>query len=419
MANNFVTPKLIAKEALAHLENAMVLGDKVHKDYSSDFKSAGETISVRRPVRFLGQENNLDITSYNEDIEEGFSEVKMDKTVTVPFSIDADDATLSIDSTRIQERYIEPAVTKMKDVIEAKLAGLYSDVYNFVGTPGTVISTMRQLATAGVNLTNSAAPNSMRCGFHSPETILELADGLKTVFPQTSSKKAIEEASVGRYGGFENYESVHMPLHTVGAYAGTPLVKGASQSTAYSDADDIDSSKFVRDTHRQVLATDGWSTSVTGLLNKGDVFTIAGVFSVNPISKQTTGNLQTFVVKSDTDSDGSGNADITISPPIITSGPYQTVTAAPADNAEIVVVSGAAGSSHKQSLFMHKNAFSLVTRPLKIPTAGLKSHTVMGNNMSISVTEDGDFKTLKHQYRLDILFGVDLNHELLVCRGTN
>lgn len=419
MSNNIATPKLIATEALAHLENALVLGDKAHTDYSSEFKKSGETISVPRPVRFIGQEDNLDTSSYNEDLEEGLMDVKMDKTVTVKFGIEADDMTLSIDSDRIQSRYVQPAVTKMKDVIEAKLAGTYSDIYNFVGTPGTILSTMKHLGNAKVALTNCGAPQSDRCAFHSPDTVLELSDGLKTVFPQNISKKAIEEASIGRYAGFQNYESVHLPVHTVGAYSGTPLVDGASQNTTYDAADDVDSSKYVRDTERQALATKGWGTSITGCLKKGDVFTIADVYSVNPISKQSTGKLQTFVVKADVDTDGSGDADVVISPPIITSGAYQTVSAAPADGAEITVKTGAAGSQHQQSLFMHKDAISLVTRPLKIPTVGLKSHTVMGNKMAISVTEWGDGDTLKHNFRLDILFGVQVNHALLACRGTN
>lgn len=419
MANNFVTKTVIAKNALAHLENSLVLANKVNADHSDEFVNAGDTINVRRPVRFIGQENNLDISGYTEDLTEGKIDVKMDQTVTVPFTIDPKDMTLKVESAQFQSRYIEPAVTRMKDMIESKIAAKYNEVSNFAGTAGTAISTLKHLGAYKALMTKDAAPMGGRCAFHDPDVIIDLADGLKTAFPKKISKKAIEQASIGYYAGFDNYESVHMPVHTVGVYTGTPLVAGASQSKAYDATDDIDSTKKVHDTDRQHLDTDGWGTSITGLLKKGDVITLAGVYAVNPISKDSTGKLRTFVVNADVDSDGSGAATLNITPAIVSSGAYKNVTNAPADNATITVVTGASGASHQQSLFFQKNAMSLVTRPLKISKSGLSTETVSGNRMSISITEQGDFNTLQHKYRLDCLFGVAMNHQNLICRGTN
>jgi hypothetical protein len=153
------------------------------------------------------------------------------------------------------------------------------------------------------------------------------------------------------------------------------------------------------------LATDGWSNSVTGVLKRGDVFTIAGVFAVNPITKQSTGRLQTFSVQADADSNGSGQATLTVAPAIISSGAFQNVSAAPADNAAITVKTGAAGAQHSQSLLLHKDSMVLVSRPLKISDAGLKTTTISGNKVTLSMTEWGDGNTLKHNFRLDMLFG--------------
>lgn len=419
MANNFVTNSIIAKSALAHLENELVLGAKVNNDFSEEFTSVGDTISVRRPNRFLGQENNLDISSYNEDLNEAKIPVTMDQTITIPFEIEAKDMTLSVESDKFQQRYIQPAVIRMKDIIETRISAKYSEIANFGGTAGTTIDTLLKLGEFKSLMTKDAAHASNRCAFHDPDVILALADGLKSVFPEKISKKAIEAASIGRYAGFDNFESVHMPVHTVGDYGGTPLVNGADQDVAYTDSDDIDSTQKVHDTDRQNLVTDGWSNSKTGLLKKGDVITIDGVYAVNPISKQSTGKLRTFVVNSDADSDGSGNSTLVITPAIITSGAYQNCSAAPADDATITVKTGAANSQHQQSMFFHKDAMTLVTRPLKISDVGLKTKTVMGNRMSLSITETGDFNTLKHRYRLDCLFGVAFNHQNLACRGTN
>ena len=84
-----------------------------------------------------------------------------------------------------------------------------------------------------------------------------------------------------------------------------------------------------------------------------------------------TGDLQTFTVTADATSGAStGPATLTISPPIITSGPYQTVTAAPADNAAITVKTGTASTSYPQNLGFHKNAITLAMAPLDLPTDG-------------------------------------------------
>ena len=75
------------------------------------------------------------------------------------------------------------------------------------------------------------------------------------------------------------------------------------------------------------------------------MFTIASVYAVNPATKASTGRLQTFTVLADADSGAStGPAALTISPPIITSGAFQTVNSAPADNAAITVKTGTGGT---------------------------------------------------------------------------
>ncbi len=84
-----------------------------------------------------------------------------------------------------------------------------------------------------------------------------------------------------------------------GVATGTPLVKGANQTG-------------------HVLETDGWTTGVTGILKVGD-FIQLGSGSGAKLHK---------VVIADVNSDGSGNATLTIVPKIVT---------APADNSAIVV----------------------------------------------------------------------------------
>lgn len=410
MANTFLTPSVFANEGLRQLENELVLGNKVHTDYSKDYAMVGDTISIRRPTQYEGQDDNLDVSSYSEDITQGKTTLTMDKTVSIKVDIGALDSTLSFD--RVQEDVIKPVVIKMRDRIESSLAGLYSDLYMFTGTPGTVPSTFKALGQGGAIMTDAAVPNSDRFAVHGTDAALELSDGLKGVYVSDKAKTAFEQVQIGRYANFDNMESVHAPTHTVGDYGGTPLVNGGSQDVTYAAS---------KDTGTQTLVTDGWTNNKTGVLKKGDVFTIAGVFAVNPISKVSTGRLQTFVVKADADSGAStGPATLTIAPAIITSGAYQTVSAAPADNAAITVKSGTANTAYKQSLLLHPKAMTLVTRPLKIASgAGVKTSTKSGNKVTISCTEWVDGNTLQHNMRFDMLFGVKMLDARLGARLTS
>jgi hypothetical protein len=330
--------------------------------------------------------------------------------MTVPVQIGAMERTFDFD--RFSQDVLKPAMITLKDDVESHIASKYADFYHFTGTPGTVPSTFKELGRMGAILTDGAVPNSGRVAFHGTDATLELADGLKNVYVESKAKTAFEEASFGRYGGFTNYETVYAPTHIVGDWGGTPLVDGATQNVNYAD---------VKNTMTQTIVTDGWTNSKTGVLKKGDVITIAGVFAVNPVSKANTGRLQTFTIKADADSGAStGPATLTISPPIITSGAYQTVTAAPANNAAITVKTGTANTAYKQSMLLHPQSIALVTRPLDIPNGGgVKTTTKSGGKVTVSCTEFVDGNTLAQTFRFDILYKAETIDPRLGGRLTN
>ena len=395
MANTFQNTALVANEAIRQLENSLVFGALISNDYSDNFQNVGDTLDIRRPTQYSVQKNNLDITSAAQDIIQGKVPVTLTKTATVAVELTALERTLSFD--RFAEDVIKPAMIAMADEIEQTIAGQYYKFYHFSGTPGTVPATFLSLANAGAVMTNGAVPKMDRVAVHGSEATAALADGLKGVFVQGIAKTALEQASFGSYAGFKNYESVYAPVHTVGVATGTPLVNGGSQNVTYDTA---------KNTFSQSLVTNGWTNSTTGILKAGDIITIAGVFAVNPVSKVSTGRLQDFTVLADVDSGAStGPATLTISPPIITSGAYKTVTAAPADDAVITVKTGTGGTAYRQSLLMHPSAMTLVTRPLDIPAGqGLKTSTKSGNKVSVAVSEFVDGNTLKQKIRFDMLY---------------
>lgn len=409
MPNAVLNTSLVLNEGIMHFENELVAGAMVHADYSDAFENVGSTVNIRRPAQYTVQRDNLDITGGVQDIEQATIPVTLDKTATIAIKLTAKERTLSFD--RFSEDILKPAMIQMKDEIEAHIASLYPRFYHFSGTPGTIPGTFLALGDVGSRMTDQAVPMSGRMALHGTDASLALADGLKGVFVQDMAKTALAEAKIGRYAGFDNYTWVHAPTHTVGGLGGTPLVNGGSQGTTYT---------LSKQTWSQNLITDGWTAAAANRLRAGDVFTIAGVNAVNPVSKQNTGRLQTFTVLADAASDGSGNATLSISPPIIASGAFQTVSAVPADNAAITVRTGSANTPYKQSMLLNKNAITLVTRALDIPQGqGLRTTTKTGNRVTVSCSEFMDGKTLEQTMRFDMLYQATVIDPRLGARLTS
>lgn len=404
MANSILTPSVIAKEALMQLENNLVMGNLVHRDYKKEFVKVGDSVSIRRPVKFTATDG---ATRSNQDVTEGKTSITIDQRKHVSWKFSTQDLTLSIE--QYSERYIKPATIALAQTVETSLMGLYANVWNHVGTPGTTPSTFAHLGAAGQRLDEGAVPNESRYAVFNPATAWSLADGLKGVYVSQKAKTAFEEATIGRYAGFDTYMGQSVKVHTVGGLGGTPLVNGASQTSTYAS---------VKDTYTQSLVTDGWTAAAANRLKAGDVITIASVFAVNPVTRESTGTLQHFTIVSDVSSDGSGNATLTITPPIITSGAYQTVSAAPADNAAITVKTGSASTGYAQNLCFHKNAFALVTCPLEMPDGASFKARESHKNLSIRVVKDYDIDSDDEIIRLDILYGVKAIYPELAVRLT-
>ena len=391
---------------MVEFKNAMVMLAKCDRQLDPLFSGkVGDTINVRKRVRYAAVDGP-DITSSLIDTVEGSIPVQLDTYKSVPIQFTSKDRTLSIE--RFNERYIRPAMIELAQQVESAIAAQYYKLWWFTGTPGTTPSTFLSVATAGAIQDEAGVPFDSRAGFYTPQAIVNLADQMKAVFPQSIAKTAIEEATLMKYANYEIIKCQSLVNHTCGAQGGTPLVNGASQNVAWST---------VKDTYQQSLITDGWSNSVTGVLKAGDVFEIANVYSVNPRTRASTGRLQTFTVLADANSDGSGNATFTISPPIITSGAYQTVSAAPADNAAITVKTGTGGAVHPQNLLFHKDCFTVAFAKLEALEGAKTSYASM-DNVTIRFSADSDILLDKNIYRFDILFGVEAQNPGMGIRHT-
>ena len=407
MANNFKNTSLVTRIMLKEFMNALQMGSKVDRQLDSQFRKVGTSIEVRRPIMFVANDGAVLV---KQDVEEKAAQVTLDKRKHVGFAITSQDLTLKVED--FTTRYVQPAAAELAQQVETEIGEVYKQIGNFVGTPGTAPSTFLEVGAAAKVLTKLGTPMNVRwSAFYDEDASLALADGLKAVFPTDIAKKAIEEAAIGRYSKFMLFENQSLALHTVGAYAGTPLINGASQDTTYQTSGD---------SWTQSLITDGWDNSITDLLLAGDVITIAGVNSVNRKTRKNTGDLQTFVVTTDVSSGAStGPATLTISPPIIVSGPFQTVTAVPADGAVITVKTGAANAEHKQNLAFHENAITLAMAPLDMPEDGASASRESFGNISIRAVRQYDINTDETVYRFDILFGVKAQNPDFAVRTTS
>ena len=398
MANALITPSIIAKEALVQLENNLGMANNVHREYKKEFVKVGDTVSIRKPVKFYAADG---ATRVNQDVEEANTSITVDKQKHVSWKFSSKDLTLTVED--YSERYIKPAMIALANTIDRNGHDLYTNVWNHVGTPGTTPANFAAMAAAAQRMDEMAVSTDMRKAMLNPAAGYAIAGTAQALYMNGVNTQAYRKGSIGEIAGLETFRSQNIASHTVGAYGGTPLVNGASQNVTYAAS---------KSTNSQSLVTDGWTASTTGILKAGDVITIAGVYAMNPVPGEgTTGKiqmpyLQEFTVLADADSGATtGPATLTISPAIITSGPYQTVSAAPADNAVITVKTGTASTAYPQNLAFHKNAFALVTCPLELPDGVSFKARESHKGLSVRVVKQYSIDADDDIIRLDVLYG--------------
>lgn len=397
MANTIITPDIIAKEALMQLENNCVMGKLVHREYKKEFVKVGDSVSVRKPVKFSASDG---ATRVNQDVQEASTPFTIDKRKHVSWKFATNDLTLSID--QYSDRYIQPAMIALANAIDSDLLGLYKNVAQNVGD-GATPATFLEFADAARRLNDAACPQESRRLVLDPAGSLYAAEMLKGLYQPELVKGAVRGMKIGPIAGLDTYMDQNVKSHVEGTWGTTPLVNGASQSVTYAAATHTFGSTS------QTLNVDGL-TATTGTVKAGDKITIAGVFAVNLVSKDTLSFLQEFTVVADATASGTGTAAITISPAIITSGPFQTVSAAPADNAAITRV-----GDYVANLAFHKNAFGLVTVPLEMPDGAAWKARESHNGYSVRVVKDYDVDSDEDIIRLDIMYGVKSLYPELAC----
>lgn len=201
MANTFLTPDIIAREALMVLRNNAVMANLVHRDYSDEFANGvGDTITIRKPATFAAKEYNGAIEV--QDATEAGIPVKMDKHLDVSFAVTSKQLSMSIEDFSAQ--LLVPAMQAFADKIDQYLLGLKSDITNSVPATETV---QDDVVDARAYLTKAAAPLADRRFVYGSDLETKL---LKTDLFVSAEKvgdegTALREASLGRKYGMDFY----------------------------------------------------------------------------------------------------------------------------------------------------------------------------------------------------------------------
>ncbi len=407
MANTLATPTWILNETGQRFVNSVKGVAAFNRSLDDSFRQAGakvgDTVNYRLPQQFIAKRGQ----AYEaQDLYDQTVPVRLSYQSHVDFDYSIIEETLELD--RIRERYINPAAdTLASDADQQGMKDVYPSVYQAVGTPGTVPSTNLVYLDAVTKILDSAGPDDNLRAVLAPNHRANLVNANLTLF--NPANVISEGFKRGKFSGealgiSEWYVDQNVPTHTTGTFTScTPLVNGASQTGS-------------------TLACDGWASGAT-TLKKGDVFTIAGVYKVNPISKVSTGELMQFTVTADTSDSAGAMAALPISPSIVTSGQLQNVDASPANNAAINVWGSSgtyalATTPSRQSLVFGPDAFGFVMADLAQPVGGADFQRIRSRDFGISMSwiRQFDINTYKNKSRIDILHaGVSLQPRL-ACR---
>jgi len=394
--NNFNNIAMITRRAMNVLRNNLVLVPRVNRTYEKEFSQGmgkiGDTVNVRVPGYGT-------VTSGKVAAPAGFADTYKPIVVTQQNSslkFSSKELALNVENGDEFERSVlGPQMAALCNKVDADGFGLYYLFNGSTGTPATAPTDLDYFLQAQAQLAENSAPvDDQIFGFLAPRTQAGMVQGLKGLFQDsTEISKQYKKGVMGTAAGMNFLMSQNVKQHTTGTWTGTPVINDPGAALVSGAT---------------TIPVDGFG-GATDSFKKGDVITVAGVFAVNPVSKENTGQLLQLVVTADYAASGSAMAALPISPAIVTSGATQNATALPLDGAVVKIFGHATTYTQKVSpanLILHRDAlgFAAVDLPLLDPS---RQHRVRDNDLGISirVTEWLDGINDDLLIRLDIMYG--------------
>lgn len=402
MANNLLTSSIIMKEAMMVLENELTFTKNVNREYEDKFAVSGgkigATVSARKPPRYIGRSGQaLQV----ESSQESFVPITIDQQDGVDLSFSSQDLTLHIDEFR--DRILQPAIATLANKIDVNGVNLYKDVFRMVnagavgtgyGTSGllnggsaTLANVHGQILTAGAILTESGVPTSGRGCVLDPISQVSVTTPMLNMFnPAAKISGMFNKGEIAsNLLGFDWAVDANISNFT-------PLASGTATALATAPASGATSVSI--------------TCTGTATLKKGDVFSLAGVYAINPQSRQSTGRLMQFVVTADTVLSAAA-VTIPMYPAYIPSGQFATCTGTASTGAGTVTwYTGAVGAAaQSQNLAYHKDAFTLATVDLVKPGGVDFCERANYKGISMRMVRAYDINSDAFPVRIDCLYG--------------
>ena len=397
MANSILTIDMITRKALEILENNLVITRNVNRQYDDSFAVSGakigSTLRIRLPDRALVTDG---AALQVQDDNEQFTTLTVSSQKHIGVNFTSAELTMQLDD--FAERVLKPRISQLASSIDADVANSFKNVYQSVGTPGTTPSTSLVLLQAQQKLNEAAAVMSPRYATVNPAANAGLVEGMKGLFNPTSTiSKQFKNGMMGE--GVLGFDEINMSQsikqYTTGSW-GTSITVTSAVSTQGSTS----------------LAISFTGSSKTW--NVGDVLTVAGVYAVNPQTRETTGSLQQFVVTAA--ASGSSTATLSVSPAMYTADQaLATIDAFPAASA-VVTMLGSAATAYPQNLVYHKDAITFATADLLMPQGVDMASRAVHNGISMRVVRQYDINNDRMPCRIDVLYGFSVIRPQMAVR---
>ena len=400
MSNSVLTIDVIAKEALMILDNELGAAKAVHRGLEDEFGNAmngyeaGDSVSIKRPTDFTVRDG---ATAVNQDVVEGKVTLTVDQQKGIDFGFTSKELTLDIKD--LSERVIRPAMVQLANKIDSDVLALATKVPNWVGTAGQTVNSFTDFAKAPERLDECAVGQDGRSAFLSPADHWGLLGTQTGLYIQGAANSAYREGALGKIGGVDTNMSQNVCQLTTGSRSGSILIDLSITSSTVAYAD-------VKDTMIQTIHMDAFG-GATQTVKAGEVFTIAGVYDVNPVTKVQLPHLKQFTVVSDATCSGS-ETDVVIYPAMIWSGAFQNVSVVGVSdlNNQAVTFMGSASTAYRQNMVFHKSAFALAMVPMVSPPGAtqVSRQSYKGTSVRLIPTYDGTND--RSNFRLDVLYGL-------------
>jgi hypothetical protein len=388
--NQFITTQLVSNTALAMFANNspyIMTGSRIYQDdFNNSGYKIGDTLQVRR-------QNNFVIGDGSTAVPQAIIETVEDITVAHQYhaliSYTVQDLTLRIED--FSRMFIQPAIQNIISQMERDIsAAAELELYYFTGNAGSPINSFStvdlagaKLLEAGVNISSDAyLAMTVRDGS-------SLKSALLNNFTPVFNEDIVRQSAIGHLSYFDMFQSQNIVRHIAGAgptlhQADTLIVNGAVSSG-------------------NTLVLSGATISVTNYFLPGDLIQIAGVFSVNPLSRASTGQPMQFVVQQPANSSGGGAVTVIVAPVIIsdTSSPLQNVSNPVPDMAPVTMI-----QSYNVNVAYPTRGLDVVCPPLyklQVPYSSVAIDPETG--LSLAVTQTGDILGYQNLMRIDLLCG--------------